>query len=258
MLIIGVILAGLVAAAGYFFARSISQPLAAIEKAADAVANGNLQQKIEVDSQDEIGVVANAFRKVIDTLERMRNEVNGLIESISDGRLDARGQAEAFAGDYREMVIGINNLIDEFMRPFNMTAEYVDRISKGEIPAPITDEYRGDFNEIKNNVNAMIENLTRFAGDVQTAGSEVSTGSSEVSKAAQKMSQGASEQAASIEEIARQTNMLALNAAIEAARAGLHAWGDQPPRKRRSDHRSAHDAGHERHSAGDRHVHRDC
>ena len=40
-----------------------------------------------------------------------------------------------------------------------MAAEYVERISKGDIPAKITDSYNGDFNEIKNNINACIDGL---------------------------------------------------------------------------------------------------
>ncbi len=43
--------------------------------------------------------------------------------------------------------------------PLNVAAEYVDRISKGDIPEPITDEYQGDFNEIKNNLNLCINAL---------------------------------------------------------------------------------------------------
>ena len=37
------------------------------------------------------------------------------------------------------------------------SAEYIDRISKGDTPPKITEEYRGDFNEIKNNLNALID-----------------------------------------------------------------------------------------------------
>ena len=40
--------------------------------------------------------------------------------------------------------------------PFNVSADYVDRISKGDIPAKITDTYKGDFNTIKNNLNTCI------------------------------------------------------------------------------------------------------
>ena len=52
---------------------------------------------------------------------------------------------------------GVNKLIDAFVAPINVTAEYVDRISKGDIPPKITDTYNGDFNEIKNNLNACID-----------------------------------------------------------------------------------------------------
>ena len=48
---------------------------------------------------------------------------------------------------------GVNDLINAFVAAINVTAEYVDRISKGDIPRKITDVYNGDFNEIKNNLN---------------------------------------------------------------------------------------------------------
>ena len=57
------------------------------------------------------------------------------------------------------MVGGVNKLIDAFVGPINVTAEYVDRISKGDIPPKITDTYNGDFNEIKNNLNACIDTM---------------------------------------------------------------------------------------------------
>ncbi len=86
-------------------------------------------------------------------------ETNGLIEAINDGKLDTRGAADKFAGGWGELVGGINELINAFVAPINVTAEYVDRISKGDIPEKITDEYHGDFNEIKNNLNQCIDAL---------------------------------------------------------------------------------------------------
>jgi len=86
-------------------------------------------------------------------------EISRLVEAIVAGRLDERARADQFEGQERVMLQGINDLIDAFMKPFNVTAEYVDRISKGDIPQKITDEYRGDFNEVKNNLNALIDAL---------------------------------------------------------------------------------------------------
>ena len=58
----------------------------------------------------------------------------------------------AFSGGWGTLVSGVNELINAFVAPINVTAEYVDRISKGDIPSKITDVYLGDFNEIKKSI----------------------------------------------------------------------------------------------------------
>ena len=51
---------------------------------------------------------------------------------------------------------GVNAVLDAVIAPLNVSANYVDRISKGDIPSQITDTYHGDFNTIKNNLNTLI------------------------------------------------------------------------------------------------------
>ncbi|MGO8759035.1 MAG: methyl-accepting chemotaxis protein, partial [Terracidiphilus sp.] len=59
----------------------------------------------------------------------------------------------------RKVIEGVNDTLDAVIGPLNVAAEYVDRISKGDIPPKITDSYNGDFNEIKNNLNNCIDGL---------------------------------------------------------------------------------------------------
>jgi methyl-accepting chemotaxis protein len=59
----------------------------------------------------------------------------------------------------------VNNTLDSVIGPLNVAAEYVDRISKGDIPPAITDTYNGDFNEIKNNLNKCIEAVNTLVAD---------------------------------------------------------------------------------------------
>ncbi|MBN1167804.1 MAG: hypothetical protein JXA44_11835, partial [Methanospirillaceae archaeon] len=56
-------------------------------------------------------------------------------------------------------------------------AEYVDRISKGDIPPKITTAYKGDFNEIKNNLNLLIE----ATNDITDVAKKLSVGNTKVS-----------------------------------------------------------------------------
>ena len=74
-----------------------------------------------------------------------------------EGRLDTRADASRHGGDFAKIVNGVNQTLDAVIGPLNVAAEYVERISKGDIPAKITDNYNGDFNEIKNNLNTCID-----------------------------------------------------------------------------------------------------
>ena len=60
---------------------------------------------------------------------------------------------------------GVNDTLDSVIGPLNVAARYVDLISKGDIPAKITDSYNGDFNTIKNNLNQCIEAVNLLVAD---------------------------------------------------------------------------------------------
>ena len=103
-------------------------------------------------------------RFINDTIEEVRSNLKALIEDTNllaqaavEGKLATRADASKHQGDFRKIVEGVNNTLDAVIGPLNVAAEYVDRISKGDIPAKITDNYNGDFNEIKNNLNNCID-----------------------------------------------------------------------------------------------------
>jgi len=99
----------------------------------------------------------------------LQNETKRLINSATSGQLEIRGEPEKINFEFRALIEGINNLLDAVINPLNVAAEYIDRISKGEMPERITEDYRGDFNEIKNNLNFLIdslENVTMVAEEI--------------------------------------------------------------------------------------------
>ena len=98
----------------------------------------------------------------------MRNEdIKMLIEAALDGKLDVRADPSRYPGENGRMIKGINDMLDAYIGPINVSAEYIDRISKGDTPPKITEEYRGDFNEIKNNLNALIDVIQMRGADIQ-------------------------------------------------------------------------------------------
>ncbi len=153
----------------YFITRSITRPVLSLVQSANQIAGGDLSQEIHIRQKDEIGELADSFRNMQKTIRSVMDETNILIQAVRDGRLQTRGNATSFAGTWQELVHGINSLIEAFVAPITITASYIERISKGDIPEKITDEYRGDFSHIRNNLNALIDSthdVTRIAEDI--------------------------------------------------------------------------------------------
>ena len=102
----------------------------------------------------------------------LRNSIGALLadagmlsQAAVDGKLATRADASKHQGDYRKIVEGVNNTLDAVIGPLNIAADYVDRISQGAIPAKITDNYNGDFNAIKNNLNQCIDAINGIVAD---------------------------------------------------------------------------------------------
>ncbi|MCK4624599.1 MAG: hypothetical protein KAV00_04755, partial [Phycisphaerae bacterium] len=103
--------------------------------------------------------VKNNLNVCIDAINTLVSDANTLAQAAVDGKLDTRADASKHHGDYQKIVEGVNGMLDAVIGPLNVAAEYVDRISKGDIPEKITDNYNGDFNEVKNNLNMCIDAL---------------------------------------------------------------------------------------------------
>jgi methyl-accepting chemotaxis protein len=101
-------------------------------------------------------LVARSIKQNLDALVR---ESAKLSEAAIQGRLQTRGDPAAVSAEFRPIIIGVNDTLDAVIGPLNVAADYVDKISKGNIPAKITDSYNGDFNTIKNNLNQCIDGL---------------------------------------------------------------------------------------------------
>ncbi|MBN1936678.1 MAG: HAMP domain-containing protein, partial [Anaerolineae bacterium] len=206
LLVIGVVIAAGVTGLAFFVAISIATPIQKITDIARAIARGDLGHTVDIDQRDETGQLAGAFREMGQALQAktkaaeqiargnlaievpvtsqddtlghamvtmqerlsaMVSDVNGLIKAAVAGKLDVRADATRFEGEYYQIVQGINDTLDAVIGPLNVAAEYIDRISKGDIPDPITDDYQGDFNEVKNNVNLLIDTLNAFVEQMQ-------------------------------------------------------------------------------------------
>ncbi|MFZ5986516.1 MAG: methyl-accepting chemotaxis protein, partial [Bacillota bacterium] len=146
--------------------RKMQQNLKNMAKMAERIAQGDLTgDGLVTENGKHSGDLTSAFGKMLSNLKALKKEIDAITKAVEEGKLGIRGNTETFAGGWSELVGGINKLIDTFVKPINLTAEYVNRISKGDIPDKITEKYNGDFNEIKNSLNACINAIDALVAD---------------------------------------------------------------------------------------------
>ena len=149
------------------FGTALSGPVTEGADTARQLAQGELDGEIAIRQKDEVGVLADSFRAMQGQLQEIAAQTSVLIDATDEGQLAVRADATGFEGGWRRMIEGLNGLADAYAAPIRVTADYVDRIAKGDIPPKIAETYRGDFNAIKNNLNRCIDAVQRLIDDAQ-------------------------------------------------------------------------------------------
>jgi methyl-accepting chemotaxis protein len=117
-----------------------------------------------------VGVAAAAAWYLAGTVTRplgaLVRETEALTRAVAEGRLEERGDAAAMDPEFRPIVEGLNATMDAYARPLRMTVETVSRLGRGDIPPPVTEQFQGDFNRIKESLNGCIGGVNALVEDV--------------------------------------------------------------------------------------------
>jgi len=130
------------------------------------ISHGKEFPKIEKDTSGYYLIMRDNINHCIDVLNNMASETETLIDASVNGKLDVRGDTSGLEGNWYNILNGMNRTMDAVTEPFVLAAEYIERISRGDIPERITAEYKGDYNEINNNLNLCIDALNACIGDI--------------------------------------------------------------------------------------------
>jgi methyl-accepting chemotaxis protein len=136
-----------------------------------------------------------------ENITNLITETNGLIKSALDGKLDIRGNSNQFKGGWKDMVTGMNSLLDAVISPIQEAMKVMSNAAEKVLTSRVDGEYKGQLGEFKDNINQALKSLDEALNQVQTSVEQVSSGSSQISTGSQTLSQGAQEQASSLEEV---------------------------------------------------------
>ena len=148
----------------YAIVRNMTVAINTIQQASQAIANGDLRFKIEVEEKNELGILFGSIQLLQNTLINFTKDIQQIVDDSQQGDLSRRAPVEEYIGEWKTIIIGLNTILDEAVSPINAQAITLQQIANGDFSARITEDFKGDHNRIKdaiNNVASIIDLSTR-------------------------------------------------------------------------------------------------
>ncbi|MDO4710917.1 MAG: methyl-accepting chemotaxis protein [Peptostreptococcaceae bacterium] len=221
----------------------ISRPLIKLNEVANEIADGNLDIRLDIDSDDEVGMVATSLGRTVKRLnEYVGNirEISSVLEQMADGdmRVELKRAYEGQFSNIKNALLHISASLNETLSLIHESSEQVDQGSRHVSSAAhdlasgateqassietltasvhvIAEQSKGNSQkaeqakDLATNVGRELQESNQHMKEMLKEMDNIGRSSEEIQKIIK-----------AIDDIAFQTNILALNAAVEAARAG--------------------------------------
>lgn len=227
---------------GKWLVKYIAEPIAELSEVAGHISNGKLDDVIEYRAEDEIGALADDFRRTVATLHRIIEDLSNILEEFAKGNYTVHSACkEAYVGDFRNIMDRLVATVTNVSATLRLIKQASDEVAAGagQLAVSSQDLAKG-AEEQSVAVDGLVSSVTEVANQViansastdivhdkaKEVGAEANISQSKMKELMEAMerisetSQEIEKVIVEIESIASQTNLLSLNASIEAARAG--------------------------------------
>ncbi|MFV9505091.1 MAG: HAMP domain-containing methyl-accepting chemotaxis protein [Oscillochloridaceae bacterium umkhey_bin13] len=187
---------------GFWLSNMIARNLGKLAAATNRVAEGDFTQRVELNSNDELGYLAGQFNQMVGQLHTAReNEL--ATRAAEDRRIEQERKAR-----------------DELQLAVNVYSGFISRVASGDLTARVAPQGDVDMQRIGNDLNAMVEALHSVTSQVREANANIAAAAAEILAATTQQAASAAEQSAAITQTTttiEEVKAIALQTAQQAA-----------------------------------------
>ncbi|MBP7690808.1 MAG: HAMP domain-containing protein [Anaerolineales bacterium] len=198
VIVVGVIGMLMALAIGFVLSRMITTPLAEVGRVATAMAAGDLNQTVNVDSADEIGQMAAAFRRMQDYLLGMARVAERLAQNDLTANVTVLSDRDVLGNAFAGMLVSLRAAIQAVAQNAGQVSLASDQLAQAAGQAgQATAQIAITIQQVAKGTQQQSESVTKTSGSVE-----------QMRRAIDGVAKGAQEQAAAVGQASRLTGQI--------------------------------------------------
>ncbi|WP_280685753.1 HAMP domain-containing protein [Kitasatospora sp. MAA19] len=164
----------------------LARPMAEVGRVLTSIAEGDLDQKMELRSLHSNGVshplrgeylkIGRTVNGLVDQLSEFTDEVTRVAREVgTEGKLGGQAKVRSVSGSWKDLADSVNTMAGRLTAQVRNIAQVTTAVAKGDLSRKVTVEVAGEMLELKNTVNTMVDQLNGFAAQVTGVARDVGT-----------------------------------------------------------------------------------
>ncbi|KAK4186474.1 putative histidine kinase [Podospora australis] len=141
-------------------ARNLTSQVRGISTVTQAIANGNMSQKIDVEAKGEILILKETINNMVDRLSIFCNEVQRVAKDVGvDGIMGGQADVAGLKGRWKEITTDVNTMANNLTAQVRAFGDITNAATDGDFTKLVEVEASGEMDELKKKINQMVYNL---------------------------------------------------------------------------------------------------
>ncbi|CAG1064919.1 Methyl-accepting chemotaxis protein 4 [uncultured bacterium] len=164
----------------FLIARSISRPIGEISEAARKISRGELDSDVSVKSNDEIGVLADSFRGMIQYLKGMAHTAEAIAEGDLTREVEPKSEKDVLGNAFNRMIKGLGSIVSQVRNGSEQIASASAEVAasseqtskNGETASTAVEEITSTMHEMSANIQNVarsIQSQSQFVVETSTS-----------------------------------------------------------------------------------------